>query len=57
MFTGDSARLVKQHSLLEGKLCTLMLWDQCVQENLSGEDGKRAAEIMRGINRQALGAC
>jgi hypothetical protein len=34
----------------------LLLWDQVIEEDLVGEDGKRATEIMRGINRQTLGS-
>jgi hypothetical protein len=42
--------------LLETELGTLLLWDQVIEEDLVGEDGKRATEIMRGINRQTLGS-
>ena len=42
--------------LLETELGTLLLWEQSVQEDLIGEGGKRATEIMKGINRQTLGA-
>jgi hypothetical protein len=41
--------------LLETELGTLLLWDQSIAEDLVGGDGKRAAEIMRAINRQTLG--
>jgi hypothetical protein len=39
--------------LLEMELGTLLLWNQCLQESA---DGKRAAEILKGINRQTLGS-
>jgi hypothetical protein len=42
--------------LLETELGTLLLWEQCVEEDLLGQDVKRATEIMRGINRQTLGS-
>jgi hypothetical protein len=41
--------------LLETELGTLLLWEHAVEEDLIGEDGKRATEIMRLINRQTLG--
>ena len=41
--------------LMETGLGTLLLWEQVIAEDLLGEDGKRATEIMRGINRQTLG--
>jgi len=42
--------------LLETELGTQLLWEQCVQEDILGQDGKRATTIMKGINRQTLGA-
>jgi len=42
--------------LLETELGTLLLWEQCVEEDLPGQDGKRPTDIMRGINRQTLGS-
>lgn len=41
--------------LLETELGTLLLWEQVIEEDLVGEDGKRATDIMRGINLQTLG--
>jgi hypothetical protein len=41
--------------LLETELGTLLLWEQATEEDLLGEDGKRATDTMRGINRQTLG--
>ena len=41
--------------LLETELGTLLLWEQAIEEDLLGEEGKRATEIMRGIDRQTLG--
>lgn len=41
--------------LLETELGTLLLWEQAIAEDLRGDDGIRATEIMWGINRQTLG--
>jgi hypothetical protein len=41
--------------LLETELGTLLLWAECIAEDLLGDDGKRATEIMRTINRRTLG--
>ena len=41
--------------LLETELGTLLVCEQAIAEDLVGEDGERAAEIMRAINRQTLG--
>ena len=40
--------------LLETELATLLLWEQCVQEDLIGDDGKRATEIMKAIDRKSV---
>lgn len=41
--------------LLETELGTLLFGEQAIAEDLLGEDGKRATEIMTAINRQTLG--
>jgi hypothetical protein len=41
--------------LLETEIGTLLLWEQVIEEGLLIEDGKRASDILRGINRQTLG--
>ena len=41
--------------LLETELGTLLVCEQAIAEDLVGEDGERATEIMRAINRQTLG--
>jgi hypothetical protein len=42
--------------LLETELGTLLLREKAQAENLLGEYGQRATEIMNGLNRQTLGA-
>ena len=32
----------------------MLLWEQAIEEDLLGDDGKRAIGVMRGINRQTL---
>jgi hypothetical protein len=49
---GEASEAVQ---LLETELGTLLVWEQAIEEDLLGEDGKRATDIMRGINRQTLG--
>lgn len=41
--------------LLETELGNMLFLEQGITENLIGEDGKRAVEIMTAINRQTLG--
>jgi hypothetical protein len=40
---------------METELGTLLLWEQATAEDLLGQDGRQATEMMRGINRQTLG--
>lgn len=42
--------------LLETELGTVLMFEQASEEGLLGDDGVRATEIMRGINRSTLGA-
>jgi hypothetical protein len=53
MFSGSSERLRKRRSFWRrnSPRCSY-LWEQVIEEDLRGEDGRRATEIMRGINRR-----
>jgi hypothetical protein len=42
--------------LIETELGTVLLLEEAIGEGLIGEDGKRAAEILKDVARQTLGA-